>query len=279
VPSGPLSRPAAFCDPHKRGVCTRFAKSLRVFGLLAQALLSGDTERAGRSLGRNRIMHSTRTPRFITFTSLVATGALGLSTVAGCDRADVQGELTPSVVQGERAANPPATPPSGAVERAPEAADRPGVAQGSPVPAAPSTRPTAAATPSPRAPQSPGADSSAASVVKRLVLASRVEQREPVALTGDAALGEPLVAFLELSHPGEEPLDLVVTFEHASGQKVGFVELRVPEKSPRFRTWARTQNVRQSGQWQAVVRQKDGPELARQSFTVAEPPASPPNPS
>lgn len=230
-------------------------------------------------------MSSTRTPRFITFTSLVATGALGLSTFTGCDRAESQERLAPSTVQGERPANPPAGAPTtntpkpasdGSAETARAEAAR--AETGSSSGRAPAVAAPAVASRSAGEAQVPRAGSETPTV-KRLVLASRVEQREPVALSGDVPLGEPLVAFLEVTHRGEEPLDLVVTFEHASGQKVGFVELRVPEKSPRFRTWARTQNIRQSGEWQAVVRQKDGAELARQSFTVGSPTDSMPNAS
>lgn len=105
--------------------------------------------------------------------------------------------------------------------------------------------------------------------VKRLVIAQGVENREPLPFEGSVSLGEPVTAFVELAHGGSDDVRILVTFEHASGAKVGFVELDVPGESPRYRTWARTQNVKQAGEWQAVVALQNGPELARQSFTVA----------
>lgn len=104
--------------------------------------------------------------------------------------------------------------------------------------------------------------------VKRLVIASDIKEREPVELT-DAKVDEPVVAFVELKNAEEEEMGVVVTFEHADGNKVGFVELTVPGKSPRFRTWARTRNIKTPGEWTAVVTSKSGEELARKTFQVA----------
>ena len=105
-------------------------------------------------------------------------------------------------------------------------------------------------------------------VVSRLVLASEVKNREPVPLT-DARTKQPLLAFVEARNETEEATSIVVTFQHESGRTVGFIELEVPGKSPRFRTWARTQNVNEPGTWTAIVRGASGRELGRQSFTVS----------
>lgn len=224
-------------------------------------------------------MQSARTPRFITFTSLVAGGALGLSALTGCDERGADGTLV--TVQSERSTAASGAPlreePSGAATpsggksadattpetsaAASNAAASNAAAQGEAPKSDPAPK-TSSVGEKTAAPSQPP-------TVKRLVLASRVEQREPVTLEGNATVGEPLIAFAEIVNPGEAPLDVVVTFEHASGHKVGFVELSVPPKSPRFRTWARTQNIKRAGEWHAVVTVKDGPELARQSFTVA----------
>lgn len=104
--------------------------------------------------------------------------------------------------------------------------------------------------------------------VKRLVIASSIENREPIEIT-EGKVEEPFLAFVELEHKGSQDAGLVVTFEHAEGTKVGFVELEVPAESPRYRTWARTRNIREPGTWTAVVKSKSGEELARKSFTVA----------
>lgn len=105
-------------------------------------------------------------------------------------------------------------------------------------------------------------------LVKRLIIASDVKEREPIELT-DAKIEEPVVAFIELKNSAEQDSDVVVTFEHAGGTKVGFVELKIPAKSPRYRTWARTRNIKTPGEWSAVVTSKSGEELARTTFQVA----------
>lgn len=104
--------------------------------------------------------------------------------------------------------------------------------------------------------------------VKRLVIASAVEKREPIELE-DAKINTPVLAFVELKHLGNEEAGIVVTFEHESGKKVGHVKLNVPGESNRYRTWARTRNIKDPGEWTAVVHSASGEELARKSFTVA----------
>lgn len=105
-------------------------------------------------------------------------------------------------------------------------------------------------------------------LVKRLVIATDVKNREPIKrIKNDSK--EPVVAFLELSNNGEHAADVLVTFEHESGKKVGFIQLSVPAESPRYRTWGRTRNISQSGEWTAIVSTESGEELARTTFTVA----------
>jgi hypothetical protein len=84
-------------------------------------------------------------------------------------------------------------------------------------------------------------------LVSRLVIASDVKEREPIELT-DAKVEEPVVAFVELKNASDQDSGVVVTFEHADGKKVGFVELTVPGKSSRYRTWARTRNIKTPGE-------------------------------
>lgn len=103
--------------------------------------------------------------------------------------------------------------------------------------------------------------------VERLVVASAIENREPTPLeTG--TLGESVTAFVELKNSTEEDSGVVITFEHESGKRVGFIELTVPKESPRFRTWGRTRNIDEPGEWHAIVSTKTGQELSRSSFTV-----------
>jgi len=103
--------------------------------------------------------------------------------------------------------------------------------------------------------------------VKRLVIARGVEDREPLPLTEGVA-GESVTAFVELKHLAETDSEVLITFEHESGKKVGFIQLPVPKESPRYRTWGRTQNIQDAGEWTAVVTTRAGEELSRAQFTV-----------
>lgn len=103
--------------------------------------------------------------------------------------------------------------------------------------------------------------------VKRLVIASQVEDREPKPLLNGRAR-EPVTAFVELANESKEDAEIIVTFEHESGQKVGFIELAIPPESPRYRTWGRTRNIQKPGKWTAIVSSKSGKELAREDFDV-----------
>lgn len=219
-------------------------------------------------------MKSAPTPRALSVSSLfLASGALALSTWTACQEHTPTAVAEVSAEQGQRATAPDA---QGATPR-PDAVDtaRPVVepeSEPTPSPRAPSSAAKATASPA-KSSAAPATTAAAATPpeVKRLVVATAVENREPVALAGEAQPGEPLTAFVEAANPGGEPAHIVVTFEHSSGRKVGFVKLEVPASSPRYRTWARTQNIKQGGAWEAVVHLEDGTELARQSFTAAAP--------
>lgn len=115
--------------------------------------------------------------------------------------------------------------------------------------------------------EAPEQTASSNPIVKRLVIASAVEQREPLEIS-ESKIKEPVVAFVELKHDAPNESGVVITFVHEGGKKVGFVQLNVPGESPRYRTWARTQNIDKAGTWTAIVATEDGEELARKSFTV-----------
>jgi hypothetical protein len=139
-----------------------------------------------------------------------------------------------------------------------------------PIVVAPSSpSPQAAAAATPEGTTTATSDTGDKLQIRRLVLASRVVEREPeLALT--PRVNEPLMAFVEAKNDASEEERLIVTFEHESGKKVGFVELRVPGGTNRYRTWARTRNLNEPGNWAAVVRSEGGTELGRTSFTVTE---------
>jgi hypothetical protein len=105
--------------------------------------------------------------------------------------------------------------------------------------------------------------------VKRLNVTHAIENREPVS-AADLKLGDnPILAFVELANTSTDEQRIVVTFEHA-GKSVGHVQLRVPGQSRRWRTWGQTRQIREPGEWQAVVRSEDGKELSRTTFSVVK---------
>lgn len=104
--------------------------------------------------------------------------------------------------------------------------------------------------------------------VKRLVLTHAIEKREPAPAT-ELSLGSgPIMAFLELGNASDREETVEVSFERGD-KSVGHVKLSVPAQTKRWRTWGQSRNVREAGEWQAVVRSSSGVELARASFTVS----------
>jgi hypothetical protein len=155
-----------------------------------------------------------------------------------------------------------ATPQRSAVVPAPAAvsASAPAIA--------PSVAPQLAAATMPRGvAKSPGASQI---LVKRLVVTSGIEDREPLAsvqaLPSD---GTAIYAFAELSNPEGESENVRITFERQGGaERVGNVTLPVPGKVVRHRTWATTRFIRAPGVWEAVLWSESGSELGRVSFEV-----------
>jgi len=105
--------------------------------------------------------------------------------------------------------------------------------------------------------------------VRRLVVTHAVNEREPVE-PAELVSGTPILAFVELSNQDGVPRTVTVTFEREGRPAVGHVKLSVPAKSPRFRTWARTRNLGETGTWEAVITSDDGKELGRQPFELTE---------
>lgn len=103
--------------------------------------------------------------------------------------------------------------------------------------------------------------------VKRIVITRGIDKREPAAVERLVVSDEPLYAFVELANGSDSAAGVVITFER-EGKSVGHVKLEVPAKNARWRTWGKTKQVRQAGDWVAVVRSADGAELGRKSFTL-----------
>lgn len=108
--------------------------------------------------------------------------------------------------------------------------------------------------------------------VKRLTVTGEVKDREPVAQS-EFTVGEgSVLAFVEMKNDADVEQKIVITFEReGSPTKVGFVELTIPGKQPRWRTWGQTRNIKAPGDWVAVVSSADGTELGRTKFQVSAP--------
>lgn len=109
--------------------------------------------------------------------------------------------------------------------------------------------------------------------VKRFVVTSGVENREPLAVGETLKLGEPVFAFAELASGEGNARSVEIVFEHEAGEKAGFVNLDVPADKSRWRTWGQSRNVKRAGQWTAVLLGDEREELARVQFSVAAPAA------
>lgn len=105
--------------------------------------------------------------------------------------------------------------------------------------------------------------------VRRLVVTSGIAGHEPDGSIGTMAVGEHerVFAFVELANGGGAG-SVVVTFERDGATPTGNVELDVPERVGRWRTWAFSRGVTSAGEWRAVVRDVDGRLLAEEPFVV-----------
>lgn len=105
--------------------------------------------------------------------------------------------------------------------------------------------------------------------IQRLVTASEVERREPVAAS--AVFGdhdEKVYAFVEVTNESDEDKTLLVHFIGPDGQVSGGIELRIPAEAPRWRTWAYTRNATKTGLWRVELRSEDGTLLGALPFEV-----------
>jgi hypothetical protein len=153
-------------------------------------------------------------------------------------------------------------------EPAPRAPALPGPASASPATSAPS--PAAADKAPSEAPRRGSKSADDSLIVKRLVVARGVKNREPVdpTTTFDGATTHKVYAFVEVENRGSEPGEILVEFEPPGGGGAhGDITLAVGA-APRWRTWAYTRTVNTPGSWTAVVKNKRGEALARAPFEV-----------
>jgi hypothetical protein len=107
-------------------------------------------------------------------------------------------------------------------------------------------------------------------VLKRIQLAPKVENREPVDAEETFSAGETdaLYAFVEIANPEKRTGKIFVTFVPPMGAS-SKVTLKVGDVT-RWRTWAKRKSPKAVGTWQVVVSDERGRELGRRSFEVTE---------
>ncbi len=105
--------------------------------------------------------------------------------------------------------------------------------------------------------------------LRRLVVAEAIEEREPVGAGQRFDLGTAqVVAFMNLANDTDEPRTILVGFERPDGRTTGQISLTIPPNAGRWRTWARSRNIRVEGRWSAVVSTPNGEEIGRIAFDV-----------
>lgn len=106
-------------------------------------------------------------------------------------------------------------------------------------------------------------------LLKRLKTTSEIENREPVteASTFSAGIGR-VYAFMEVRNDTDEEQVLTTNFIGPQGQVRGGVEITIPPKVPRWRTWAYSSHVQRTGQWEVEVRTSEGSLLGTIAFDV-----------
>lgn len=174
------------------------------------------------------------------------------SEVGAQPRAEAEPE--PRRVRTARRVIEPAPEPEATPERAPE--------------------PVAEATPEPEpAPAEEPAAAPSQIEVSRVVVASAIEDREPVGAPPFAADVERVYLFVEARNDGEDS-HLTVTWVEPDGTEGAPIELSIPNAT-RWRTWATTQRASgRPGTWSVVVKDADGAELGRERFVVESEPSA-----
>ncbi len=207
-------------------------------------------------------MTGTENTRWVAVSALgAAMFAIGFSFVGiACSTPDV------SVAEAARASDSVAVPaPAASLGNVAHAVNGSPVV--APVVAAPSA--SVAAAPSASVLSTLDDKASAGLKLKRIVVAHKIENREPVA-GDDFKLGSaPVYAFLEFANSAHDARSISVMFQNEETKAtVGHVKLTVPAGAERFRTWGNTRLIKDPGHWVAVVSTVDGVELGRAAFEV-----------
>jgi len=105
--------------------------------------------------------------------------------------------------------------------------------------------------------------------IRRLITASEVDHREPVAASSVFGRHEERIyAFVEVSNESEDDKVLLVHFIGPNEPVSGGIELEIPPAVPRWRTWAHTKHAKKPGLWRVEIRNTDGTLLGALPFEV-----------
>lgn len=105
--------------------------------------------------------------------------------------------------------------------------------------------------------------------LRRLEIATGIEEREPVGVSQRfSSANEQITAFLNIRNDGEEAKSVRVLFERPDGSRMQGLSLEIPAGATRWRTWARSRNIRAPGLWHAVVETSDAEEIGRCPFEI-----------
>jgi len=108
-------------------------------------------------------------------------------------------------------------------------------------------------------------------VVTEVVVATSVEDHEPVGTATSFSSGTPLMCFIRAQNRTGADATIRVTWEAGEGaaqRARGGVSLTVPAR-PTFRTYARSASTRAAGSYRCVVRAEDGEVLGSAAFTIS----------
>ncbi len=206
-------------------------------------------------------MTGTENTRWVAVSALgAAMFAIGFSFVGvACNTHDV------SVAEAARAESSVAVPaPAASLGNVAHALN------GAPVVAPVLAAPSASVAAAPGTSAKPTSDDQVSGLkLKRIVVARKIENREPVS-GDDFKLGSaPVYAFVEFANSARDARNINVMFQNEETKAtVGHVKLTVPGGAERFRTWGNTRLIKDPGHWVAVVSTADGVELGRAPFEV-----------
>ncbi len=106
-------------------------------------------------------------------------------------------------------------------------------------------------------------------MLRRLKTTQEIDKREPVFDASSFPVGtDRIYAFMDVRNDTDEEQKLTVNFIGPEDQVRGGIEVVIPAKVQRWRTWAYSRNIQAKGEWEAEVRSVEGTLLGAIRFDV-----------